>query len=196
MHPVIIERRNGAVFLGAQALEPGLAGMDIERIDARADHGIGETVKALLGILIVDADAALDRHRPIGGVAHGTHAIGNEIGLCHEAGAELARLHPIGRAADIEVDLGIVVGLGQRNGPGQFSRIGAAQLQGNGRFPGVEAQMAVGVAIHDRGTGDHFGEKQGFARQQPMEVSAMPIRPVDHRRDAEFPVSFNHLMQK
>jgi hypothetical protein len=52
------------------------------------DLGVGEAVEALLGILVVDADAALDRHRPIRRVAHGAHALGHEVRLGHQAGAK------------------------------------------------------------------------------------------------------------
>ena len=36
---------------------------------------------------------------------HGGDAVGDHLGLGHQTGAELARLHPVRRAADIEVDL-------------------------------------------------------------------------------------------
>ncbi len=83
----------------------------------------GEAVETLLGILVVDANAAFDRHRQVRRVAHGAHAIGHQRRLRHQAGAEAAGLHPIGRAADIEVDLVIAERRGDPRRLGQFGRI-------------------------------------------------------------------------
>src|SRR3546814_18901605 len=35
---------------------------------------------------------------------HGSNAVGDESGLGHQAGAEAAALHPVARAAEVEVD--------------------------------------------------------------------------------------------
>ena len=66
---------------------------------------LGHPVQRLLGILLVDADPALHRHRHGHRRLHGRDAIADEAGLAHQAGAEAAVLHAVGRAADIEVDL-------------------------------------------------------------------------------------------
>ena len=102
--------------------------MDVDVGRAGLDHQVDEAVEALLGVLIVDADAALDRHRQVGGVAHGAHAVGHQLRLRHQAGAEAARLHAVGRAADIEVDLVIAERRGNPRRLGQFGGIGAAEL--------------------------------------------------------------------
>ncbi len=65
-----------------------------------------------------------------GRVAHRTDAVGDQIGLRHQAGAEAPGLHPIGRAADIEVDLVIAEGRRDPRGFRQFRRIGSAELHG------------------------------------------------------------------
>jgi hypothetical protein len=57
------------------------------------------------GILLIHADPAFHRHLDRARVDHRGHAIGDEAGPFHQDGAETPRLHPVRRAADIEVDL-------------------------------------------------------------------------------------------
>ena len=103
--PVIIERRDVAVFLRRQSVEPGLAGMHDQRIGARRDDAARQFVERNLRILIVDADAAFDGDGNLHRALHRGDAFGNQLRLRHQAGAEAAILHAVGRAADIEVDL-------------------------------------------------------------------------------------------
>src|SRR5260370_14495163 len=63
MDAAVVERRHVAVLARRQALEPGLAGMHDEPVDARALDRAREGLERLLRILRVDADAAVDRHR-------------------------------------------------------------------------------------------------------------------------------------
>ena len=92
-------------------------------------HAIDEPVETLLGILIVDADAAFDRDRQPSRRAHRRDAFGNEIGLGHEAGAEPPRLHAVRRTADIEVDL-VIAELGaDARRLGELLRVAAAELK-------------------------------------------------------------------
>ncbi len=60
-----------------------------------------------LRILLVDADAALHRDRDRDRGLHRGDAIADQRGLRHQAGAEAALLHAVGRAADVEIDLAI-----------------------------------------------------------------------------------------
>ena len=60
---IIIERGNVAVLCRRQALEPGLARMDDQRVGAGGDHRIGHGIERRLRVLVVNADAALDRDR-------------------------------------------------------------------------------------------------------------------------------------
>src|SRR6185312_1219466 len=100
----IVQRRDRAVLFRRQALEPCLAGMDIDVRRPRLDHEVDEAGEALLGILIVDPETTLDGDWNVGRITHGADAVGDERRLGHEAGAEAAGLHAIGRTADIEVD--------------------------------------------------------------------------------------------
>jgi hypothetical protein len=64
--------------------------VDVESGDAGGDHLVSKPVEALFGILIVDADPALDRDWPVRCLAHGPDAVCDKVGLGHEAGAEAA----------------------------------------------------------------------------------------------------------
>ena len=48
-----------------------------------------------------------------------------------------------------------------------------------------EAEMPLQIAVQDGAGVDHLGVEQGAGCQQTVEVAAVPIRPVHHRRDAE-----------
>jgi len=78
---------------------------------------------------LVDADAVFDRDVDAGRVAHGFDAIGDQIRFQHQASAKTARLHALGRAAHVEVDL-VIAPLARHLGANrQRRRVGAAQLQ-------------------------------------------------------------------
>ena len=98
----IIERGNFAVFLRAQPLQPGFAGMN----DKYLDPCLGSLNQLRQGgfrVLVVHPDAAFHGDGYFHGLAHGRHARGHQIGLAHQAGPKRARLHTVGRAPDIEV---------------------------------------------------------------------------------------------
>ena len=105
VHDGIIERRHLAIFARRQSFQPGLARVHDQRVGARRLDRLGERKQRLLGILLVDADAAFHRHRNFDRGFHGGDAIGDQRRLRHQAGAEAALLHPVGRTADIEIDL-------------------------------------------------------------------------------------------
>ena len=71
------------------------------------------------------------RHRYVDHLGHRLDAFADEAGLTHQAGAELAGLHPVRRATHVEIDL-VIAGLcSHYGGLGQFHRIAATQLQGH-----------------------------------------------------------------
>ena len=73
------------------------------------------------------------RHFTVTGIVdrrlHRRDAVGDEVGRLHQAGAERARLHAVGRAADIEVDLVIAEALADARRLGELCRVRAAELQ-------------------------------------------------------------------
>jgi len=142
-------------------------------------------MKRVLRILVVDADAALhgdgNGHR----LRQRRHACRHQSGLAHKAGAEAARLHPVGRAAHIEIDLVIAEVFGDFRRFRQPDRIAAAQLQPQRMLGGVEAQQAATVAVQHRLSRHHLGIEQRVRRQCAVQHAAGTVRPVHHRRDAE-----------
>src|SRR5215469_14204681 len=92
-------------------------------------NGRDEPVEACFGVLVVDADATLDRDWNWHRRAHRRDALGCKLRLRHEAGAEAARLHTVRRATDIEIDLVITkVGADPRS-LGKLIGIAAAELE-------------------------------------------------------------------
>ena len=181
----VIERRNFAVLLRRQPFEPGLAGMHDERVGARRFDRAGKNFQRLFRILLVDADAAFDGDRHRNGGLHRRHAVAHQRRLRHQAGAEAAVLHAVGRTADIEIDLvKAEIGADARAG-GERARLGAAELQRQRMLGRIVAQQPRPVAVQHRAGGEHLGIEQRPARQQAMEEPAMPVGPFHHRRDAK-----------
>src|SRR5512136_541306 len=116
---------------------------------AACSSRIDEPVKALLRVLVVDADAALDRHRYADLCCHGGDAFLHESGLGHEAGAEPTRLDAIRGTADIEVNLVIAEPRADARGRGETIRIAAAELQRNGMLGRIELEQSLRVPVQD-----------------------------------------------
>ena len=79
MNEAVIERRDRPVVLGTEALEPGLAGMDDQaRPRPPPSRRRQRRTERVSRLLLVDADAALDRDRNIGGRGHRRDAFGDK----------------------------------------------------------------------------------------------------------------------
>ncbi len=181
----MIERRNVPVFARAEAVEPGLARVNDQRIGAGGNDGVGKTVERFLDVLIVDAEPALDRDWPRHRRLHRRHAFPDQFRLAHQAGAEAAVLHAIGGAADIEIDFVIAeVGADPRR-LRQIFRIAAAELQRHRMLGGIEAEQALARAMDDGVGRDHLRIEERMARELPVEEPAVPVRPFHHRGDAK-----------
>ena len=141
--------------------------------------------ETLARIVVVNAEAVLHGDGDGHGLAHGGEAVGDQLGLAHQAGAERAGLHALRRAADIEIDLAIAVSGADPRSLRQLVRLGAAELQGDGLLDVIEAKQTIAVAVDDGVSGDHLRVEQRMARQMAMESPAIPVRPVHHRRDGE-----------
>ena len=128
---------------------------------------------------------ALHRHRNFHRRFHGGDAVGHQRRLDHQAGAEAAFLHPVGRAADIEIDLVVAEIFADARASAERRRIAAAELQRHRMLGRIEAEQPRAVAAQHRAGGQHFGVDQRAAREQAMEEPAMPVGPFHHRRDAK-----------
>ena len=79
MNAGVVEGRNFPVFLGAEALQPGLAGVNYKSVATGCGNIRNECIKSLIFILIVDADAAFDRHRNFNRPAHRRDAVAHSL---------------------------------------------------------------------------------------------------------------------
>ena len=181
----IVERRDRPVVFRAQAVEPGFARMDDERRRARRLHRFGEGAERLSRLLLIDADATFHGHRNVDRRGHRRDAVGDQPRLAHQAGPEPAALHPVGRAAAIEIDF-VIAELGpDPRRLGEPRRVGAAELERNRMLGSVEADQTLARPEHDRVRRHHLGVEPRPAREQAMERPAAPIGPVHHRGNGE-----------
>ena len=160
--------------------------MDPKRIDTGGHDRIGHSVESRLRILFVDADAAFDGDRNGNRILHGPDTVCNQFRFLHQAGAETTRLNPVGRTADVDVDLIVAERLDDLRRPCHVRGIGAAELAGNGMFQIGKSEQALPIAMDHGPGGYHFGIKQRVPAQLPVKRPAMTIRPVHHGRDGEF----------
>ena len=182
--PIIIKGWNVTVFLGAQPLQPGFAGMQIHHPDTGPGNMRDKIIQTRLGVHIINANAAFDCHRQVGCPPHGGHAFSYQCGFSHQASAEPARLNTVGRTADIQIDFSISIGCRRRHRLRQARRITATKLQ-RCRNCAVQVgpckrQQPVTIAMNDRLGSHHFGEAQCRRCNQPVKQPAMPVRPVHH----------------
>ena len=103
-------------------------------------------------------------------VAHRLDAVGDQLRLGHQAGAERAPLHALARAAAVQVDLVVAPLLAQLRAVRQVGRLAAAQLQRDRMLVVVEIEVARDVAVQQRAGRHHLGVEPGVARDQAVEV--------------------------
>src|SRR4030095_12210654 len=116
----------------------------------------------------------------------------------YQAAAEGAFLHPLARAADVEVDLVVAVALAELRAEHQLMGIGPPELQRDRVLRRAECEMPLELAVNQRAGGDHLGVQPGARGHLAQEVAAVPVGPVHHWRDAE-PVArlwwcYSHLL--
>ena len=140
---LVIERRNFAVFFRRQAFEPSFPACTMSASAPARCDGLRENFKRRFRILLVDADAAFDRDRDRNGCLHRRDAVADQRRLRHQASAEAAVLHAVGRAADIEIDLVKTQIGGRARASGKRARIGAAELQSQRMLGRIVAQEAA-----------------------------------------------------
>ncbi len=181
----VAQGRDVAVLFGAEALQPGLAGVHAETIAAGLGHAVHECAHMVVVVAIVEADAVFDRHGQPAGGPHGGHGVGHPIRVAHQADAEIAALHFVAGAADIEVDLVVAVVFGDAGAGGEGHGVIAPQLQGQGPLRGVKGEVAVGVPPQDRAGDDHLGVEQRAAAELPQEHAEVAVGALHHGCDAE-----------
>jgi hypothetical protein len=94
-------------------------------------------------ILTVDAEPTFHRHWTSHRGLHRGDASGDQRRLRHQASAEAAFLHPVGRAADIEVNLVAAEVLAEARGLREFYRHAAVELQRDRMLGRIEAEVLI-----------------------------------------------------
>ena len=159
--------------------------MDDEHLAlALSGNGIDEIAQEFVAVLVINADTGFDRHRDRDDVTHGFDAVRHQLRIAHQARAKHAVLHAIGRATHVQVYFVIAALFGQLRALRQRSRIAAAQLQRN-RMLFFAIGQIVALAVNNCPGGHHFGIQQRMAGELTQEVTAVSVRPVEHRRNGE-----------
>ena len=180
-HQIIIERRNFTVLLGAKALQPGLSGMDDDVIHPCSGHRVDEGGQHNFGVLLIHPDPALYRDRHVRRVLHRRHTFGHQRRPFHQHRAKTTRLHPVGRTSHVQIDLIIAPSTCNPHRLGQFRRFRPTQLQGQRMLLVREIQQPRRLPMYNRRRRHHLGIKHRPPSHQPMEIAAMPVRPIHHR---------------
>src|SRR3984893_3285211 len=101
--------------------------MDDEGVAARGDDPLGQAPQCRFGILIVDADAAFDRHRNFDLRLHRGNAFADKVWLTHRAGPNAPACPAFRRAAYFEFDLVIPVTAADLRRCHYWGRVGPAE---------------------------------------------------------------------
>src|SRR5262249_14599272 len=145
---------------GRKTFEPGVARMHQKHAATGLTDPPHEILYEAVTLALVDADAVLHGDGNAYGIGHGLDAIGYQLRLSHEAGAEGAALHAFAGAAAIEIDLVVAPALAQAGAVRKLDRIAAAQLKRDRMLFVVEIQMARDIAVDQRTGGHHLGVQQ------------------------------------
>ena len=137
--------------------------MDRKPADAGGADLIQKIWQDILRQLVIHPDPAFDRYIDRDCLAHGGRTIGHKFGGFHQYSPKAARLHPIRRAANIEVDLIIARRGAKPRRRRQLFGIRAAKLQRHGMFLSGMVQQMQRPTPHQSRRSHHFRIKQGFA---------------------------------
>ena len=163
-HATVIQRRNLAVFLRAEPLQPCFARMHDEHVTTRTMHAIDETMQASIVVLVVDTDATFHRHRNLDCGTHRRDAFANERWFAHQAGAKSTGLHALAWAAAVEVDFVVTEVLADARRLRQQCRLRTTELQCQWVLGNVESEQACTITLNSGVGVHHFGIQPGMRR--------------------------------
>ena len=83
--------------------------MDDKNFAARHTDRPHKITYKIVAFDLVNSNAVLDRYWNTHSIAHSFHAIGNSLGLVHQACAKGTALHAVARAAAIQIDFVIAI---------------------------------------------------------------------------------------
>ena len=159
--------------------------MHAEAVAAGVRHDVHEVAHRLVGVLVVKPEPVFDADGQGHRRAHGRHTARDQLGLRHEAHTEVTALHPVTWAPDVQVDLVVAPIRCDASAFGQGDRVVTAELQHDGMFSGVVAEVLRFVAVQDGAHADHLGVEQRPSCQHPRERAIVAVGAVHHGRDAE-----------
>ena len=196
VHQVVAQRRDGAVLLWIQTIQPGLAGMHCEAAAACRRQGVHKVEQFGIGVAIINANPVLYRHWQGAGGRHRFDTAGHLVGIGHQTSPKATFAHLLARATQIEVHL-VVVPVGrQAHGLGQQPGIIPPQLQGQGFFARIEADQPFQASTRlgriwclagmvQRLGHHHFAVQQAVQADLTHQHAKMPIGVVQHWRHTE-----------
>lgn len=103
MDKIVVQRRDLAVLLGAESLEPRLARMDDEHLATCVADSLYKISEEFPAVELVDPDAALDGHGDAHRILHGLETVDDDVLVLHEACAEVPVLYAVRRASAVQV---------------------------------------------------------------------------------------------
>jgi hypothetical protein len=168
-----------------------------ENATTRIGDSPDKVPKKLPGIKLVNADAAFDGDGDRDGVLHGLEAVGHQVLVFHKACAEVSVLHPVRRAAAVQVHFAKACAFHHLTCRCKFCGVASAQLQHRGHFAVFVAQEQFRVlAVQKSCRYHHLAVEQNVLGNQPQKVPLMAIGAVQHGSDRKASVEIQVHMGK
>ena len=90
-------------------MQPSVARMDDKYFAARQANSTDKVAHKVVAFDLIYSNAVLDRYWNTYSIAHGFDAIGNSLGLVHQACAKGTALHAVAGAAAVQIDFVIAI---------------------------------------------------------------------------------------
>ena len=185
VHEVVMQRRDFSVFLGREALEPCLAGVNNEYAATGAFDSLYKIFEELPAVELVYPDTALDGDGDAYGILHGLEAVGHKALALHEACPEVPVLHAVRRTAAVEVHFLKTRGFHELACLREISRVAAPELQDCGVLEGFVPEELLRLRVEHRVRDDHLAVEQDVLGNQAQKVALVTVGAVEHRRNGK-----------
>ena len=183
VHEIVVQRRDLAVFLGAEPLEPRLARVDNKYATTRVTDSLYKISEKIPAVELVDSDTALDGDGNGNCVLHGLETVGHKALALHEACPEVSVLHAVRRATAIEVHFLETRGFHELACLREIRRVAAPKLQDRGVLEGFVPQKLLRFGVEHCVGDHHLAVEQYVPRKQTQKIALVTVGAVEHRRD-------------